>query len=73
MAKFVDGASLTGRGLIDICVESGTKVLASQPVDLGYAAEIKFHLDAPTRNVEMRFFCESEVSLSLESIEFRPA
>jgi cyclopropane fatty-acyl-phospholipid synthase-like methyltransferase len=76
-AKFANGTSLSGQGVVDVCAGAGTKVLASDHVDLkkmsGVQAHVCFRLDQPTRNVEMRFFCESEVTLSLESMEFRRA
>lgn len=74
-ANFVGGTYLKGKGVIDVCAGSGTKILASEHIDLSRVrddrAEIHFQLDRPTRNIEMRFFCESKVTLSLESMEFR--
>ena len=73
-ANFSHGSTITGSGMLDVCANAGAQIVASKGIDLrtvqSDGIEIEFDLAHPVRNVEIRFLCESDVTLILESIEF---
>jgi SAM-dependent methyltransferase len=65
-----------GAGNLDICVDRGQTVLATQAVNLerltanqGYL-EISATLTRTTKDLEVRFHCDRNVSMWMQSIEF---
>jgi SAM-dependent methyltransferase len=65
-----------GSGQLDICVDRGQTVLATQAVNLPQlpanksCLEISAALKRTTKDLEVRFHCDRNVSMWIESIEF---
>lgn len=68
----VPGAPRSGRGTFDVANRRGQHVLASRSIELESASnvlELDFALDRPSSDVEVRFFCQRNVTLSIDRIE----
>ncbi len=69
------GEARSGRGTLDVCHRLGQHVLARRRVDLGELApgqdclELDVTLKRPATDVEVRFYCERNVTMSVQRVE----
>ncbi len=70
--SFAEGEMAHGQGVMDVCVETGSRVLARVPVSaarLQAGASLTFSSDEPLRQVEVRLFNGNNFTGRLERLE----